>query len=131
MEVPEGRLLHLLQQAAAYQVEFSRYHPKTTPRLATYVSIGRALERQACNVLTREETSRLLRDYTSFVLPNSEKKTLVGHQGNVKCVEFVGEEGLHIISGSRLRGMASARRACGRRLLVAHALLLPPTATTR
>lgn len=42
----------------------------------------------------------LLADYACYVLPNSPKTTLGGHKGNVKCVEFVGEEGNLIASGS-------------------------------
>jgi hypothetical protein len=44
---------------------------------------------------------RLLDDYTSFVIPNAVGATLTGHQGNVKCVEFIGIEGKRIASGSR------------------------------
>ena len=32
---PSGRLLKLLQQAVAYQIEFARYHPRTTPKITT------------------------------------------------------------------------------------------------
>ena len=42
----------------------------------------------------------LLEDYTSFVIPNAVGATLTGHQGNVKCIEFIGEEGKKIVSGS-------------------------------
>jgi len=42
----------------------------------------------------------LLQDYTSFVIPNAVRATLIGHRGNVKCVEFIGEEGREIVSGS-------------------------------
>ncbi|CAI2185311.1 11560_t:CDS:10 [Funneliformis geosporum] len=75
--VPPSRLLTLLRQAVAYQIEFSRYHPRIAPRVNT-----------------------LLQDYTSFVIPNAVRATLTGHRGNVKCVEFVGEEGREIVSGS-------------------------------
>jgi hypothetical protein len=44
---------------------------------------------------------RLLEDYSPFLLPNALKNTLTGHAANVKCVEFVGEEGLTLASGSR------------------------------
>ncbi|KAG9296188.1 hypothetical protein G9A89_014780 [Geosiphon pyriformis] len=63
--------------AVAYQIEFSRYHPRVAPRVNT-----------------------LLQDYTSFIIPNAIRATLVGHRGNVKCVEFVGQEGREIVSGS-------------------------------
>nr|CAG8501963.1 2192_t:CDS:10 [Entrophospora candida] len=42
----------------------------------------------------------LLQDYSSFVIPNAIRATLSGHLGNVKCVEFIGEEGREIVSGS-------------------------------
>ncbi|CAG8461370.1 10173_t:CDS:10 [Ambispora gerdemannii] len=77
VHVPPSRLLTLLRQAVAYQIEFSRYHPRVAPRINT-----------------------LLQDYTSFIIPNAIRATLVGHQGNVKCVGFVGQEGREIISGS-------------------------------
>ncbi|KAJ1568449.1 hypothetical protein HK096_006452, partial [Nowakowskiella sp. JEL0078] len=75
--VPPNRMLNLLRQAAAYQIEFSRYHPRIAPKIVT-----------------------LLQDYTSAVIPNAVRNTFVGHSANVKCVEFVGEEGKQIISGS-------------------------------
>lgn len=34
------------------------------------------------------------------MIPNAVGATLTGHQGNVKCIEFLGEEGKKIISGS-------------------------------
>jgi len=76
-ELQPQRLLHLLKQAVRYQIEFSRYHPKVVPSVPT-----------------------LLEDYTCFVLPNALRNTLRGHRSNVKCVEFVGEEGTQILSGS-------------------------------
>ncbi|CAG8446282.1 13569_t:CDS:10 [Acaulospora morrowiae] len=75
--VPPNRLLALLRQAVAYQIEFSRYHPRVAPRVNT-----------------------LLQDYSSFVIPNATHATLIGHRGNVKCVDFIGEEGREIVSGS-------------------------------
>ena len=60
------------------QVEFSRYRPKITPNVKT-----------------------ILHDYSATVIPNKELKNFVGHKGNVKCVEFVGEKGDYMISGSR------------------------------
>ncbi|ORE10923.1 WD40 repeat-like protein [Rhizopus microsporus var. microsporus] len=75
--IPPDRLLTLLRQAVAYQIEFSRYHPKIAPTVNT-----------------------LLDDYSGFVIPNAVRATLKGHQGNVKCVEFIGEEGKRIVSGS-------------------------------
>ncbi|KAI8874699.1 WD40 repeat-like protein, partial [Backusella circina FSU 941] len=75
--IPPDRLLGLLRQSVAYQIEFSRYHPKIAPTI-----------------------NSLLDDYTSFVIPNAVGATLTGHQGNVKCVEFIGIEGKRIASGS-------------------------------
>eukprot|EP00741_Cyanophora_paradoxa_P003408 tig00000704_g3311.t1 len=77
VRVPPSRLITLLQQAIAYQVEFSRYHPTVCPRIKT-----------------------LLHEYECFVIPNALRQTLKGSKGNVKCVEFLGEEGRMIISGS-------------------------------
>ncbi|KAL2915354.1 hypothetical protein HK105_205219 [Polyrhizophydium stewartii] len=78
--VPPNRLLKMLRQAVAYQVESSRYHPSITPKIQSQVP--------------------LLQDYASLVLPNSVKSVFVGHTNNVKCVEFVGEDGMFIMSGS-------------------------------
>lgn len=77
VDLPPNRMLHLLRQAVAYQMEFTRYHPKVAPKINT-----------------------LLEDYSPFLLPNALKNTLTGHAANVKCVEFVGEEGLTLASGS-------------------------------
>lgn len=33
--VPPHRLLGLLRQAVAYQIEFARYHPRIAPKVAT------------------------------------------------------------------------------------------------
>ncbi|ORX53227.1 WD40 repeat-like protein [Hesseltinella vesiculosa] len=75
--IPPHRLLTLLRQSVAYQIEFSRYHPKIAPTI-----------------------NSLLEDYTSFVIPNACNKTLIGHQGNVKCVQYLGIEGSTLVSGS-------------------------------
>ncbi|KAI8331441.1 WD40-repeat-containing domain protein [Choanephora cucurbitarum] len=75
--IPPDRLLTLLRQAVAYQIEFSRYHPKIAPTVST-----------------------LLDDYSSFVIPNALCASLEGHTGNVKCISFLGAEGERIVSGS-------------------------------
>ncbi|KAI9919543.1 hypothetical protein PsorP6_017794 [Peronosclerospora sorghi] len=75
--IPENRLLQLLHQSVAYQMEFSRYHPKTIPKVTT-----------------------LLRDFECEVLPNAVKSTYVGHSQNVKFVTFVGTDGELLASGS-------------------------------
>ena len=36
VHVPNNRLISLLRQAVAYQVESSRYHPQVTPKITTY-----------------------------------------------------------------------------------------------
>lgn len=42
----------------------------------------------------------LLSDYACYVMPNTQRSVLGAHKANVKCVEFVGEEGNLIASGS-------------------------------
>jgi WD40 repeat protein len=77
-QVPPRRLERLLQQAFAYQVEFARYHPLVLPRIRT-----------------------LLEDYYCFAIPNAERAPrLCGHEANLKCVSFVGREGLLLATGS-------------------------------
>lgn len=76
-QVPPGRLVHLLQQALAFQIGSSRHMPNAPPRIGT-----------------------LLEDYESALVPNSRQVSFVGHTGNVKCVTFVGEEGCTLASGS-------------------------------
>ncbi|KAE8225292.1 hypothetical protein CF319_g1947 [Tilletia indica] len=75
--VPPRRLLTLMHQAVAYQVEFARYHPKRAPVVTS-----------------------LLHDYAGFIVPNAVLATLRGHRRNVKSVRFVGEGGDMIVSGS-------------------------------
>ncbi|TMW58948.1 hypothetical protein Poli38472_007093 [Pythium oligandrum] len=75
--MPENRLLQMLHQSVAYQMEFSRYHPKTVPKVTT-----------------------LLHDFECEVLPNCVKSTYVGHSQNVKYVTFVGQDGEFLASGS-------------------------------
>ena len=55
---------------------------------------------------------RLLEDYSPFVIPNAQHREFTGHTGNVKCVEFLGEQGDRLASGSRC---ACARRVLPRR----------------
>ncbi|CCU99069.1 unnamed protein product [Malassezia sympodialis ATCC 42132] len=75
--VPPHRLLTLLHQAVAYQVEFARYQKRTVPVV-----------------------SSLLHDYAGFVIPNRCRMALRGHTQNVKCLRFVGEDGRKLVSGS-------------------------------
>lgn len=77
VHVPEDRLLTLLHQSVAYQMEFSRYHPKIVPKVTT-----------------------LLRDYECEVVPNVVKVTYEGHMQNVKYVTFLGHDGEFLASGS-------------------------------
>eukprot|EP00698_Gefionella_okellyi_P005108 TRINITY_DN14689_c0_g1_i1.p1 TRINITY_DN14689_c0_g1~~TRINITY_DN14689_c0_g1_i1.p1 ORF type:complete len:564 (-),score=73.00 TRINITY_DN14689_c0_g1_i1:15-1637(-) len=76
-EVPPQRLLHLLKQSFIHQIQASRYKPKIAPRITS-----------------------LLEDYSPFVLPNASRMVLRGHRDNVKCVDFVGDDGRFIVSGS-------------------------------
>ena len=76
-EVPPGRLLDLLEQAVAHQINSCRYRPKVLPPIAT-----------------------LLRDYECFVLPNALAHEYEGHASNVKCIAFVGSDGQFLVSGS-------------------------------
>ncbi|RHZ02309.1 hypothetical protein DYB26_006557 [Aphanomyces astaci] len=64
VNIPDNRLVNLLHQSVAYQMEFSRYHPKTVPKVST-----------------------LLRDFECQVLPNAVKTTFVGHSQNVKWID--------------------------------------------
>lgn len=75
-ELEPGRLVNLLQQACAYQIEFSDFDPRL-----------------------RGKVNTLLADYQSHAVPNAVKSVFNGHQSNVKCLSFVGNEGTRIISG--------------------------------
>lgn len=76
-QVPPGRLVSLLQQALAFQISSSRHKPIVPPRIGT-----------------------LLEDYESVVIPNALCRRFVGHEGNVKCVSFIGDEGSALVSVS-------------------------------
>eukprot|EP00611_Tribonema_gayanum_P009671 TRINITY_DN19495_c0_g1_i4.p1 TRINITY_DN19495_c0_g1~~TRINITY_DN19495_c0_g1_i4.p1 ORF type:complete len:219 (+),score=65.81 TRINITY_DN19495_c0_g1_i4:1780-2436(+) len=60
-EIPPDRLVTLLQQAVAYQMEFRRYHPRMVP-----------------------EVTSLARDYQCPVVPNVQRDLFVGHCSSVK-----------------------------------------------
>lgn len=76
-QIPPNRLLHLLQQALAFQILSARHMPRQLPHVNT-----------------------LLEDFESVVVPNQLITVLRGHRGgNVKCVTFVGEEGDLLASG--------------------------------
>ena len=78
-QVPPRRLLGLLQQAVAYQIEFSHYHPTTRANV---------------------QASGLLDDYSCALLPNAQRGVLRGHAAGVKCVEWVGSGGLLASGGN-------------------------------
>lgn len=75
--VPDNRLVTMLQQAVAYQIDFTRHHEAATPHIST-----------------------LLEDYISCVLPNTCLNTLRGHTANLKCVKFIGVSGVQLATGS-------------------------------
>lgn len=77
LDLPDNRLVNMLHQSVAYQMEFSRYHPKTVPKVTS-----------------------LARDFECEVLPNAVKSTYVGHSQNVKYATFVGQDGEFLASGS-------------------------------
>lgn len=72
-------------------MEFSRYHPKTIPKVTT-----------------------LLRDFECEVLPNAVKSTYVGHSQNVKFVTFVGTDGELLASGSVTLQLSFGLPSCRR-----------------
>ena len=76
-EVPPNRLLHLLQQAVAFQIGSARQKPPAPPKIGT-----------------------ILEDYESVMIPNNRFLHLQGHGDNVKCVTFIGVDGCAIASGS-------------------------------
>jgi len=78
-QVPPRRLLGLLQQAVAYQIEFSHYHPTARANV---------------------QASSLLDDYSCALLPNAQRGVLRGHAAGVKCVEWVGGGGLLASGGN-------------------------------
>ena len=75
-EDTEGRLVDLLKQAMAYQVEFSKYHPTSKPRVTS-----------------------LLRDFECLVVPSHTHSTMGQGKRNIKCVAFVGTQGERIAAG--------------------------------
>uniref|UniRef100_A0A7S2SNE6 CTLH domain-containing protein n=1 Tax=Rhizochromulina marina TaxID=1034831 RepID=A0A7S2SNE6_9STRA len=75
-EILPHRLVTLLQQATAFQMEFSRYRT-TAPAKVT----------------------SLLRDYECSAVPNSVAHVLRGHCTDAKCLAFVGDQGNMLVSG--------------------------------
>ncbi|KAI9506525.1 WD40-repeat-containing domain protein [Coemansia spiralis] len=72
-----NRLITMLRQAVAYQIESCQYHSESIPSVPS-----------------------LLSDYTPVVVPNTEQQSFIGHLGNVKCTEYVGPYGNFVASGS-------------------------------
>ncbi|KAL0485292.1 WD repeat-containing protein [Acrasis kona] len=70
-QVPPGRLLSLVQQAVKYQVHNGHNKPRVTQKITT-----------------------LLCDYETTAIPDTTLRTFNAHSGNVKCVEFLGDDGL-------------------------------------
>jgi COMPASS component SWD3 len=62
-EMPPDRLVTLLRQAVAFQMEFRRYHPRMAPAVTT-----------------------LARDYQCPVVPNAQRDLFVGHAASVKVI---------------------------------------------
>ena len=92
-ELPPDRLLALLSQAVAFQVEFSRYRGADSlpvaPQEGTTAGGGRAAV-----VVTS-----LARDYECAATPNALREVLEGHWQGVKCLDFVGNDGQMLVSG--------------------------------
>jgi len=109
-EVPPGRLLQLLEQAVAHQINSCRYRPKVLPPIST-----------------------LLRDYECFVLPNALAHQYVGHAANVKCISFFGADGQYLVSGSSdqtVRVWQTGRPDAGYLLLKGHSARIWDIATS-
>ncbi|PRP88502.1 hypothetical protein PROFUN_03219 [Planoprotostelium fungivorum] len=71
------RLMDLMKQAVAYQIDNHSHHSRLAPQI-----------------------KGLMTDYKGFTLPNELKNTFTGHTDNIKCLTFVGSSGVNIISGS-------------------------------
>eukprot|EP00039_Didymoeca_costata_P012849 m.187094 g.187094 ORF g.187094 m.187094 type:complete len:527 (+) comp15600_c0_seq3:55-1635(+) len=80
--VPPNRLQTLLKQSIAYQIEKCGENMETQPKVTT-----------------------ILDDFEGLGLPNKTYKVIEGfegngHNGNVKCLDFVGTDGNMLITGS-------------------------------
>jgi len=75
-EVPQGRLVQLLQQAVGYQVSCSNH------------------------VLGNARPMTLVKDYVCFGPPTRAHRVYKGHTQDVKSVVFVGADGKRLASGS-------------------------------
>ncbi|KAJ2470705.1 hypothetical protein GGI02_002751 [Coemansia sp. RSA 2322] len=72
-----NRLVTLLRQAVAHQIESCQYHADAAPLVPT-----------------------LLADYAPVVVPNAQQGAFVGHLGNVKCTAYIGTCAQLVASGS-------------------------------
>ncbi|KAJ2773346.1 hypothetical protein IWQ57_001335, partial [Coemansia nantahalensis] len=72
-----NRLVTLLRQAVAFQIQSCQYRSEAIPLVPT-----------------------LLTDYAPVVVPNTERHTFAGHLGNIKCTAYVGMYGRYVASGS-------------------------------
>jgi COMPASS component SWD3 len=75
--IPPARLVALIRQAIAFQIDSSMYELRAPPHIGT-----------------------ILEDFECAVVPNVRHHAFAGHRGNVKCVTFVGAEGRAIATGS-------------------------------
>ena len=76
--VPPHRLTTLLKQALAYQIQ----------------------QGGGQYALVRPKITTLLEDYTNVLVPDTCWRTLLGHTENIKCVQWLGERGDLLVSGS-------------------------------
>ncbi|GAB5361840.1 hypothetical protein AAMO2058_000747200 [Amorphochlora amoebiformis] len=79
--LPPNRLVHLLQQAVAFQMHFSA---PTSPSHTTSTT----------------SQATLLKDYTTYGVPRLLHKDLMGHTMDVKAVCFLGDRGESFATGS-------------------------------
>ena len=82
-KLPPRRLVGLLRQAVAYQMEFAPHHPSSGAQL-----------------------SSLLEDYSCPLLPNATHAVLNAHTCGAKCIEWVGQ---HVLASGGNDGAVSER----------------------
>eukprot|EP00171_Calliarthron_tuberculosum_P012152 IDg12152t1 len=91
-ELPPRRLVHLLQQAVAFQIGSARYTPRAPPRIAT-----------------------ILEDFESVLLPTGRRTALCASKDAVKAITFVGADGFTLAtaaSDATVRLWDVAERRC-------------------
>ena len=80
IEMPPNRLVQMLQQAVAFQIEFNRY--------------------RTFDPLDQSHVISLATDYECVATPNALRDVLVGHCfGSTKAAEFVGDSGSLVVAG--------------------------------